>query len=77
MGIDRDLDHGQAGAKLPDTLGGLARSNPKGYSNWFASRQAVVFERRKRAILETMQKQSVQTSVEDVPDFKMTGRSSL
>ncbi|HLP70359.1 MAG TPA: nucleotidyltransferase [Rhizobium sp.] len=47
------------------------RSNPKGYSNWFASRQAVVFERRKRAILETMQKQGVRASVEDLPDFKV------
>jgi hypothetical protein len=47
------------------------RSNPKGYSNWFASRQAAVFQRRKRAILETLQKQSVRASVEDLPDFKV------
>ncbi|CVI20274.1 hypothetical protein G6L26_014990 [Agrobacterium radiobacter] len=26
------------------------RSNPKGYANWFASRQAEVFERRQRAV---------------------------
>ncbi|MBD9596932.1 nucleotidyltransferase [Ensifer sp. ENS05] len=47
------------------------RSNPKGYSDWFASRQSVVFERRKREILESMRKQSVQASVEDLPDFKV------
>ncbi|CAN7392344.1 nucleotidyltransferase [Pararhizobium sp. LjRoot235] len=47
------------------------RSNPKGYSNWFASRQAMVFERRKRAILETMRRESVRASVEDLPDFKV------
>ncbi|MBN9983762.1 nucleotidyltransferase [Rhizobium laguerreae] len=47
------------------------RSNPKGYSNWFASRQAAVFERRRRAILETMQKQGFRASVEDLPDFKV------
>lgn len=47
------------------------RSNPKGYSSWFASRQAPVFERRKRAILETMQKQRLRASVEDLPDFKV------
>ncbi|MFQ6185815.1 nucleotidyltransferase [Sinorhizobium meliloti] len=47
------------------------RSNPKGYAHWFASRQAVVFERRKRAILETMQRQGVTASVEDLPDFKV------
>jgi hypothetical protein len=47
------------------------RSNPKGYSYWFASRQAVVFERRKRAVLEEMQKQGFRASVEDLPDFKV------
>lgn len=47
------------------------RSNPKGFSSWFASRQAVVFERRKRALLEAMQKQGVTASVERLPSFKV------
>lgn len=47
------------------------RSNPKGYANWFASRQAVVFERRKRALLEAMQRQGVTASVERLPSFKV------
>jgi hypothetical protein len=47
------------------------RSNPKGYANWFASRQAIVFERRKRAILETLQRQGVRASVERLPAFKV------
>jgi hypothetical protein len=47
------------------------RSNPKGYSNWFASRQSVVFERRKRVIVENLQRQGVRASVEDLPDFRV------
>lgn len=48
------------------------RSNPKGYANWFASRQAVVFERRQRAILDTLRKQGLVTaSVERLPEFKV------
>lgn len=47
------------------------RSNPKGYANWFASRQAIVFERRKRALLEAMQRQGVTASVERLPAFKV------
>ena len=47
------------------------RSNPKGYANWFALRQAVVFERRKRALLEAMQRQGVTASVERLPSFKV------
>ncbi|WP_312413393.1 nucleotidyltransferase [Shinella sp.] len=48
------------------------RSNPKGYANWFASRQAAVFERRQRAILDTLRKQGLVTaSVERLPAFKV------
>ncbi|MCA1407890.1 nucleotidyltransferase [Ensifer sp. IC3342] len=47
------------------------RSNPKGYSNWFASRQSVVFERRKRAMVEYLKQQGVRASVEELPDFKV------
>lgn len=47
------------------------RSNPKGYSNWFASRQAGVLERRKRAKAEALRRMGVQASVEDIPDFKV------
>lgn len=48
------------------------RSNPKGYANWFASRQAEVFERRQRAILGELQKQGLVTaSVERLPAFKV------
>lgn len=42
------------------------RSNPKGYSEWFRSRMAVVFERRKRMLAE-----SVKANVEDIPDYKV------
>lgn len=48
------------------------RSNPKGYANWFASRQAEVFERRQRAVLDTLRKQGLVTaSVERLPAFKV------
>jgi len=47
------------------------RSNPKGYADWFASRQTIVFERRKRALLNAMQKQGVTASVERLPAFKV------
>lgn len=47
------------------------RSNPKGYSSWFATRQAVAFGRRKQALFETLQKQGFRASVEDIPDFKV------
>lgn len=41
-------------------------SNPKGYSNWFRSRMAVVFEARKRLL--AMEERA---SVEDIPDHKV------
>ncbi|MFC5755622.1 nucleotidyltransferase [Rhizobium sp. GCM10022189] len=47
------------------------RSNPKGYSNWFASRQAEVLLRRKRAKVEALNRQGFRASVEDMPDFKV------
>lgn len=48
------------------------RSNPKGYANWFASKQSAVFERRQRAILDTMRRQGLVTaSVERLPSFKV------
>ncbi|WP_373413878.1 nucleotidyltransferase [Ensifer aridi] len=47
------------------------RSNPKGFSNWFASRQSAVFERRKRVLVEKLQRKGVYASVEDMPDFKV------
>lgn len=42
------------------------RSNPKGYADWFRSRMAAVFERRRRALAE-----SVRKSVEDIPDYQV------
>jgi hypothetical protein len=47
------------------------RSNPKGYSNWFASRQADVLVRRKRAKADALNRQGFRASVEDIPDFKV------
>lgn len=48
------------------------RSNPKGYANWFASRQAEVFERRQRVALDSLRKQGLVTaSVERLPAFKV------
>ncbi|WP_313528347.1 nucleotidyltransferase [Shinella sp.] len=48
------------------------RSNPKGYANWFASRQAEVFERRQRAVLDSLRKQGIVTaSVERLPAFRV------
>lgn len=42
------------------------RSNPKGYSEWFKSRMAGIFERRKRILAE-----GVRASVENIPDYKV------
>lgn len=42
------------------------RSNPKGYAEWFKSRMAVILERRKRVLAE-----SIRASVEDIPDYKV------
>ncbi|MFK0382482.1 nucleotidyltransferase [Agrobacterium sp. NPDC090273] len=47
------------------------RSNPKGYSHWFASRQAEILVRRKRAKVEALNRQGFRASVEDMPDFKV------
>lgn len=42
------------------------RSNPKGYAQWFQQRMGAVFERRRRALAE-----SIKASVEDVPEYKV------
>lgn len=42
------------------------RSNPKGYAEWFRSRMAVIFERRRRALAEGMR-----ASVETIPDYRV------
>jgi hypothetical protein len=42
------------------------RSNPKGYSEWFKSRMAAVFERRRRLVAEAKR-----AKVEDIPDYKV------
>lgn len=42
------------------------RSNPKGYAEWFQLRMGAVFERRRRALAE-----SIKASVEDIPDYKI------
>jgi Second Messenger Oligonucleotide or Dinucleotide Synthetase domain len=42
------------------------RSNPKGYAEWFKSRMAAVFERRRRMIAE-----KVHAKVEDIPDYRV------
>lgn len=42
------------------------RSNPKGYAAWFRLRMGAVFERRRRALAE-----SIKASVEDIPDYRV------
>jgi hypothetical protein len=42
------------------------RSNPKGYSEWFKSRMAAVFERRRRLVAEAKR-----AKVEDIPDYRV------
>jgi hypothetical protein len=42
------------------------RSNPKGYAEWFRLRMGEVFQRRRRALAE-----SVNASVEDIPDYRV------
>ena len=42
------------------------RSNPKGYADWFKSRMAGIFEKRRRQIAE-----GVRASVEDIPDYRV------
>jgi len=47
------------------------RSNPKGYSEWFASRQMFVAYRRKAQIVANLRAQGIATmSVEDLPEYK-------
>jgi len=41
-------------------------SNPKGYSNWFRSRMAVVFDARRRMLA-----MEARASVEDIPEYKV------
>lgn len=42
------------------------RSNPKGYADWFKSRMAIIFERRRRALAENLR-----ASVEEIPDYRI------
>lgn len=42
------------------------RSNPKGYAEWFRLRMGELFERRRRALAE-----SIRASVEDIPDYRV------
>ena len=42
------------------------RSNPKGYADWFRSRMATPFEKRRRLLAETHRKR-----VEDIPDYQV------
>ena len=42
------------------------RSNPKGYSEWFKSRMAAIFERRRRRLAE-----GARAGVEQIPDYKV------
>lgn len=42
------------------------RSNPKGYAEWFRLRMGAVFQRRRRALAESMH-----ASVEDIPDYRV------
>src|SRR5262249_30411786 len=46
--------------------GDWPRSNPKGYSEWFKSRMAAVFERRRRLVAEAKR-----AKVEDIPDYRV------
>ena len=47
------------------------RSNPKGFSQWFASRQAVTARRRKAVIIDRLRAEGrVTASVEDLPEYK-------
>jgi len=42
------------------------RSNPKGYADWFRSRMAAIFERKRRVVAE-----SIGASVEEIPDYRV------
>jgi hypothetical protein len=42
------------------------RSNPKGYAEWFRLRMGAIFERRRRALAE-----SIRANVEDIPDYRV------
>jgi hypothetical protein len=42
------------------------RSNPKGYANWFRSRMAVAFTRKRRRLAE-----AAQASVESIPEYRV------
>lgn len=42
------------------------RSNPKGYAEWFQLRMGPIFERKRRALAE-----SVRASVEDIPEYRI------
>lgn len=42
------------------------RSNPKGYAEWFKSRMAAAFERRRKILAER-----VHAKVEDIPDYRV------
>ena len=42
------------------------RSNPKGYANWFRSRMAVAFSRKRRKLAE-----AAQASVENIPEYRV------
>lgn len=47
------------------------RSNPKGYSKWFASRMGAVLARRKQLLVESLLKQGVKASVEQMPEYRV------
>lgn len=47
------------------------RSNPKGYASWFNERMAVALQRRKRLLVESLQKRGVEASIETMPDYRV------
>ncbi|RWC96098.1 MAG: nucleotidyltransferase [Mesorhizobium sp.] len=47
------------------------RSNPKGYGEWIRSRMGSVLARRKQILVESLRRQGVTASVENLPDYRV------
>ena len=47
------------------------RSNPKGYAEWFKSRMATILVRRKEMLVESLMRQGIYASVEQLPDYRV------
>ena len=47
------------------------RSNPKGYAEWFKSRMTTVLTHYKQMLVESLRRQGVIASVEELPDYRV------